>query len=149
MTDVWTTVGILLGILIVKFTDLEIIDPLIAIVVALSIVYTGMRLIIRSTEGLMDTALPEEELKLIKEIIENYKVEGIDYHALYTRKVSSRNFITFHLLFPGNWSIYKSHEIAKKLEKEIADTHAFSDIFIHLEPFNDPEAYDDYLNDKS
>jgi len=148
MTDVLTTVGILLGILIVKFTNWDIIDPLIAIVVALSIVFTGMRLIIRSTEGLMDTSLSDEELKIIKEIIERYKVEGIDYHALYTKKVSSRNFISFHLLFPGNWSIYKSHELAKKIEKEIANSYAFSDIFIHLEPFNDPEAYDDFLENK-
>ncbi|MFC2139003.1 cation diffusion facilitator family transporter [Bacteroidota bacterium] len=145
MTDVWTTVGILVGILIVKFTGFNLIDPIIAIIVSLGIVYTGMKLLIRSTEGLMDTALPEKDLVILKNILDKYKVQGIDYHAIYTRKVSSRSFISFHLLFPSEWTIYKCHEIAKEVEKEINNLYSFSDIFIHLEPFNDPEAYDDFL----
>jgi len=145
MTDVWTTVGILAGILLVKFTSIYLIDPIMAILVAISIVYTGAKLIFRSTQGLMDSALPEKELDIIKEILNSYKNEGIDYHALYTRRASSKNFVTFHLLIPGNWSVTKGHEIAKQIEKKIVDALPFSDIFIHLEPLNDPDALDDFL----
>lgn len=148
MTDVWTTVGILIGILVVKFTGFYIIDPIIAIAVALGIVYTGMKLVIQSAEGLMDTALPEQELATLRAILDKYRAQGIDYHAIYTRRVSSRSFISFHLLFPCKWTIHQCHEIAKEVEKEIAEHFSFADIFIHLEPINDPEAYDDFLDTK-
>lgn len=147
MTDVWTTVGILAGIILVKFTNWYLIDPLMAIVVAISIVYTGTKLIIRSTKGLMDSALSEKEMNLIKEILNRFKDRGIDYHALYTRQASSKRFITFHLLLPGDWTIYKGHEITKQIEKDITEALPVSDIFIHLEPLNDPEALDDFLTD--
>lgn len=146
MTDVWTTVGIIFGILLVKLTNWQLLDPLMAIAVAISIVYTGTKIIIRSTDGLMDTKLSEKELIVIRQILTRYKVEEIDYHALYTRQASSKRFISFHLLFPGDFTIYKAHEISKKIEKEIKAEFPYSDIFIHLEPINDPDAFDDHLS---
>jgi cation diffusion facilitator family transporter len=144
MTDVWTTVGIIVGIGLVKFTNWQLLDPLMAIAVAISIVYTGIKLIIRSTDGLMDTKLTEKELVIIKEILDRYKDQGIDYHALYTRQASSKRFITFHLLFPGDLSVHNAHETAKIIENEISEKLPFSDVFIHLEPLNDPDALDDF-----
>jgi cation diffusion facilitator family transporter len=147
MTDVWTTVGIIIGIILVKVTNWQLLDPLMAIAVAISIVYTGAKLIVRSTDGLMDTKLSEKELILIKQILNRYKEQDIDYHALYTRQASSKSFITFHLLFPGDFTVYKAHEISKKIEAEIVKEFPYSDIFIHLEPINDPDAFDDFLNE--
>jgi len=144
MTDVWTTVGIILGILLVKFTGWYIIDPIMAIAVALSIIYTGSKLIIRSTQGLMDSSLSEKEIEEIKKVLDRFKEQGVDYHALYTRRASAKNFITFHLLLPGDWTIFKGHEITKLIEIEIDERFPNSDIFIHLEPLNDPEAFDDF-----
>jgi cation diffusion facilitator family transporter len=145
MTDVWTTVGILTGILLVKITNWQILDPLMAIAVAISIVYTGLKLIIRSTDGLMDTKLSEKEMTVIKKILDCYKEKGIYYHALYTRQASSKRFITFHLLFPGDMTVHNAHEISKIIEREIVDAFPYSDVFIHLEPLSDPEAFDDFL----
>jgi len=147
MTDVWTTIGIVVGILLVKLTNWQLLDPLMAIGVALSIVYTGAKLIVRSTDGLMDSKLSEKELKLIRKILDRYKEQGIDYHALYTRQSSSKSFITFHLLIPGDLTIYQSHDFSKKIEKEIAAALPYSSVFIHLEPLNDPESFDDHLKE--
>lgn len=147
MTDVWTTLGIVAGIILVKLTNWQLLDPLMAIAVALSIVYTGAKLIIRSTDGLMDSRLSEKELILIRKILDGYKKQGIDYHALYTRQSSSKSFITFHLLIPGDLTIYQAHEYSKTIEKEIMAQLPYSSIFIHLEPSNDPDAFDDHLKE--
>ena len=145
MTDVWTTVGIITGIALVNFTGWQLLDPLMAIAVAISIFYTGTKLVIRSTDGLMDTKLSEKELIAVKEILNRYKDQGIDYHALYTRQASSKRFITFHLLFPGEFSIHRAHEITKNIENEINAKFPYSSVFIHIEPLGDPDAYDDML----
>ncbi len=147
MTDVWTTIGIVAGIILVKLTNWQLLDPLMAIAVAMSIVYTGARLIIRSTDGLMDSRLSVKELKIIRKILDGYKSQGIDYHALYTRQSSSKSFITFHLLIPGDLTIYQAHEYSKIIEKEILAELPHSSIFIHLEPLNDPDAFDDHLKE--
>ena len=145
MTDVWTTIGIIAGIFLVKITGWQLLDPIMAIVVALSIVYTGTKLIIRSTDGLMDTRLSEKELVQIREVLDSYKSAEIDYHALYTRRASAKQFITFHLLFPGDYTVHKAHELTKQIETELKILLPLSDIFIHVEPINDPDAYDDHL----
>jgi cation diffusion facilitator family transporter len=143
MADVWTTIGIIIGIVLVKITNWQLLDPLMAIGVALSIIYTGAKLIVRSTDGLMDSKLTEKELIIIRKILDRYKGQGIDYHALYTRQSSSKSFITFHLLVPGDLTIYKSHEVSKVIEKEIAAELPNSSVFIHLEPINDPDSFDE------
>ncbi len=148
MTDVWTTVGIIAGIFLVKLTNWQILDPLMAIVVAISILYTGAKLIIRSTDGLMDTKLTEKELIRIKQLLDLFIEQDINYHALYTRQASSKRFISFHLLVPGDYTVYKAHELTKEIENELTKEFAYSDIFIHLEPINDPDAFDDFLIDK-
>lgn len=147
MTDVWTTIGIIIGIILVKLTNWQLLDPIIAIAVAMSIIFMGAKLIIRSTDGLMDSKLSEKELILIRKILDGYKKLGIDYHALYTRQSSSKSFITFHLLIPGDLTIYQAHEYSKMVEKEILAELPSSSIFIHLEPLNDPDAFDDHLTE--
>jgi len=146
MTDVWTTVGIIAGIFLVKITDWQILDPIMAILVAISIIYTGIKLIVRSMDGLMDSRISEKEMALIREVLDRYKSEEIDYHALYTRRASSKQFIRFHLLFPGDFTVHRAHEVTKQIEAEIKKLLPYSDVFIHVEPLNDPEAYDDCLN---
>jgi cation diffusion facilitator family transporter len=119
MTDVWTTGGVLVGLLIVKMTGLYWLDPIIAVAVAINIVYIGIKLITRSVSGFMDTTLTEEELGIIQSILEKYEKLGISYHALYTRRSSAMNFITMHVLMPGTWTISKGHEVVKQIEEDI------------------------------
>jgi cation diffusion facilitator family transporter len=147
MTDVWTTVGIVIGIVLVKFTNWQLLDPIMAIAVAISIIYTGAKLIVRSADGLMDTMLSEKDLTLVRQILDKYKQQGLDYHALYTRKAASKNFITFHLLIPGDLTLHEAHEFSKTIEKDIAKELPYSDVFIHLEPLSDPDAFDDVLKE--
>jgi cation diffusion facilitator family transporter len=145
MTDVWTTVGIIAGIIMVKITNWQLLDPLMAIAVGISIIYTGSKLIVRSTDGLMDTKLSEKEMMKIKQILDNHKQNGFDYHALYTRQAASKRFISFHLLFPANFTVHNAHEITKVIEADISAVFPHSDIFIHIEPLSDPDAFDDKL----
>jgi cation diffusion facilitator family transporter len=145
MTDVWTTAGVIAGLLLVKLTGWFILDPLIAVFVAGNIVFTGVRLIRRSVSGLMDEALPDNELKKVKSILDGYEELCITYHSLYTRRAASKNFIFLHLLMPGNWLISRGHEVTKEIEMEIEKALPDSDVFIHIEPLNDPDSFDDYL----
>ncbi|MBN2401321.1 MAG: cation transporter [Spirochaetes bacterium] len=146
ITDVWTTGGVIIGLILVKFTGWIIIDPIIALLVAINIVITGIKLITRSVSGLMDKALSEDKLNAVKEILDKYKCDRIIYHSLYTRTAASKNFIFFHLLMPCNWHISRGHEITKKIENEIKTLLENSDVFIHIEPLNDSDAFDDYLD---
>lgn len=143
MTDVWTTVGIILGIFLVKLTGWQLLDPIMAILVALSIVYTGIKLVFRSMDGLMDSRVSEKDMILIREVLNAYKSDEIDYHALYTRRASAKQFITFHLLFPGEYTVHQAHEVTKKVEADLKLKLPLADIFIHVEPLNDPDAFDD------
>lgn len=144
MTDVWTTVGIIVGIFLVKLTNWQLLDPIMAIIVSISILYTGGKLIVRSTDGLMDTKLSEKELIRIRQILGSFMNHDINYHALYTRQAASKRFISFHLLVQGDCTVYNAHEITKLIEKELLKEYAYADIFIHLEPINDPDAFDDF-----
>ena len=143
LTDVWTTFGVLAGLFFVKLSGWVILDPVIAIAVAFNILYTGTRLIMKSVSGLMDSALPEAELTRIKGILKKYP--GVRFHSLYTRKAGSRDFIFFHLLLPGNWHIMRGHQVTKEIETKIKGVIPDADIFIHVEPLDDPDSFDDYL----
>lgn len=145
LTDVWTTVGVLVGLVVVQLTDFYILDPIIGLLVALNIIYTGVKLIRDSISGFMDTAASEQDEELIKKIINSICKEPIQFHSLYTRQSASKIFITFHLLVPDDWSIAHSHTLTLELENQIKNKFSGSEVFIHLEPLSSPESYDDYL----
>ena len=146
LTDVWTTFGVIAGLFFVKLSGWTILDPIIAIAVAVNILYTGTRLIMRSVSGLMDSALPEKDLAQIKGILRKYP--EVRFHSLYTRKAGSRDFIFFHLLIPGCWHISRGHAVTKEIEAKIRKILPEADIFIHIEPLDDPDSFDDYLEEK-
>jgi cation diffusion facilitator family transporter len=146
MTDVYTTGGVILGLLLVHLTGWVWLDPIIAIAVAINIIFTGLKLIARSVAGLMDEALPPEDIAKIEQILNQYTCQSIQYHALYTRKASSLDYITFHLLVPGTWTVNQGHELTKSIERDLFRKFPQSHILIHLEPNGDPESFDDYLD---
>lgn len=144
MTDVWTSVGIFIAIGIVGFTDWIILDPIIALVVAVSIGWTGYKLIRRSVLGLMDTVIDEESAEKATEILEDYRqAYGIDFHAFRTRKSGARKFIYFHLLVPDDWTVKRGHDLAEEIELKMLDKIPYSAIFVHLEPLEDPASFED------
>ncbi len=145
LTDVWTTFGVIIGLIVVKYTGLIIIDPILGIVVAINIIYTGVKLINDSVSGLMDSALPMQEKNRIMEIVKQSCTNDLEFHSFYTRQAARKSFIFFHLLVPGEWEVLKAHDLTILLEKNIKSEFPHSEIFIHLEPLNVDESYDDYL----
>lgn len=119
MTDVWTSAGVILGIVLVKLSGWIILDPIIAILVALNIIYTGYKLIGKSADGLMDKKIPEEDMKKITDYLDGLKDAEIHYHSLLTRESGQRRFISMHLLLPGAWSVKEAHDQAEIIEQHI------------------------------
>jgi cation diffusion facilitator family transporter len=144
MTDVYTSIGVLLGIALVKLTGWVILDGLVAIGVALNILWAGYQLMHRSAMGLLDPSLPEDELDKIVATLDTLKSQDIEYHSLLTRQAGQRKFIELHILLPGAWTIQKGHELAEKIEKDIRNLFDSPvRVLTHLEPKEDPVSMHD------
>lgn len=143
MTDVWTTAGVLAGIALVWLTGWIRLDPLIALGVAVNILFTGYRLLIRSGRGLLDISLPEEEIKSVRSILNSYEAQGIGYHALRSRQAAARKFMVVHLLVPGTWTISAGHALADQIETQVRQAIPNSNIVTHIEPADDPLSLED------
>jgi cation diffusion facilitator family transporter len=148
MTDVWTSAGIVAGISVVALTGWTRLDPLIALVVAAKILWTGAQLLRRSALGLLDAALPPAEQESIKQILRQFERGGVHYHALRTRHAGSRSFISFHVLVPGDWSVQRGHDLLEDMEREIRAAVPGATVFTHLEPIGDPAAWQDLSLDR-
>jgi cation diffusion facilitator family transporter len=138
MTDVWTSVGVIGGVALAGFTGWALLDPIVAILVALNILWTGYQLVRRSVMGLMDAALPENEQRLIQEIMSKYKEKGVGFHALRTRQAAARRFISVHVLVPGDTTVHDAHHLVEDFEDDIRSSLGGAvTVFTHLEPAED------------
>lgn len=138
MTDVWTSAGVIAGVGLVAWSGWLWLDPVIALLVAANIVWTGYQLMRRSADGLMDHALPAEKLEKIDRLLASYREKGLEFHALRTRQAGSRAFVTLHVLVPGHWTVWKGHDWAGRIEADIRKTLEYADVTTHLEPIGDP-----------
>jgi cation diffusion facilitator family transporter len=138
MTDVWTTAGVVVGIVLVMVTGLERLDPIIALLVAVNIIFTGYRLLVRSGRGLLDQSLAPEELAPVKAILDSYRTEGVTYHALRSRQAAARKFLAVHLLVPGSWTVLQGHQLAEQIETQVRESVSNIAIVTHMEPIEDP-----------
>lgn len=138
MTDVWTSAGVIAGVGLVAWSGWLWLDPVIALLVAANIVWTGYQLMRRSADGLMDHALPAEKLEKIDRLLASYREKGLEFHALRTRQAGSRAFVTLHVLVPGHWSVQEGHDWAGRIEADIRKTLEYADVTTHLEPIGDP-----------
>ena len=143
LTDVWTTLGVFVGVLLVQATGWLSLDPLIALAVAIQILWTGAHLMIRSFEGLMDRAVPDDELAVIASVLDTLRHEGGDYHALRTRVAGARSFVDVHVLVPGGLTVQAGHDLVERLENEIQSKLPHVEVLTHLEPLEDPKSWDD------
>ena len=143
LTDVWTTAGVLVGVLLVSFTGWLRLDPIIAIGVAVQILWTGWHLMARSFQGLMDRAIPDEDRAVIVEVLDRLRHEGGDYHALRTRVAGAKSFVDVHVLVPGKMSVQAGHDLVERLENEIQRRLPHVEVLTHLEPLEDPKSWDD------
>jgi cation diffusion facilitator family transporter len=149
MTDVWTSVGVLVGVGAVGITGWQILDPLIALTVAGWIGFNGYKILKRSALGLIDTALPEQEVAAIQAVLDRNCGSAIKYHALRTRQAGSRSFISMHIQVPGDWSIQKGHDLLEKIEHEIHEVIPSATVFTHIEPLEDPRSWVDQDLDRA
>ncbi len=149
MTDVWTSAGVILGVGLVTITGWQILDPVIALLVALNIIRIAIQLIRRSVDGLMDASLSDEEMEAINTVLANYREKhGIDFHALRTRQAGARHFISVHVLVPGAWTVHDAHHIAEDIEGDIHKVVQNSVAFTHLEPIEDEISHNDICLDR-
>ena len=143
MTDVWTSLGVIIGIWAASTTGWQRLDPIVAIGVALNIVYTGVGILRRSLMGLLDTAIPDELQRGVTDILARHTSGGVRFHALRTRQAGAWRFIDFHVLVPGNWSVKRGHDLLERLEEEVRAAVPNSTVFTHLEPVEDPVSWED------
>lgn len=146
LSDVWTTGGVVIAVLLVYMTGWLWLDPAIAVVVAIQVLFAGWSLIRRSFDGLMDKAIPEAERQAIVAALETVRHEGCDYHLLRTRQAGKKHFADVHLLVPGTISVQAGHDLMERIEREVARTAPPVELLIHLEPLEDPKSWDDPAN---
>ncbi len=149
MTDVWTSAGVIGGVAIAGWTGWDALDPIVAMLVALNIIWTGVRLVRRSASGLMDAALPGAELQLIQGVMDKYHEKGASFHALRTRQAAARRFISVHMLVPGKWTVHDAHHVAEDFEFDVREALGSAvTVFTHIEPVEDEISMDDMFLDR-
>lgn len=144
LTDVWTSVGVLVGVGLVVVTGIEALDPVVAILVGLNIIWQGWQLLDESAGGLMDTAMPREDNEAIAAIVARYRRADVDFHGLRTRTAGHLGFCELHALVPGHWTVTKGHDLVEDLEAALLLEYPDMHVLVHLEPREDPRSYDDF-----
>ncbi len=143
MTDVWTSAGVVVGVLLVALTGWLPLDPIVALLVGANIIWTGWHLISESIDGLMDHALSPEEHDALLKILDEFDSDVVRFHTIQTRVAGHRRFITMHVLVPGAWTIQKGHDLVEQIEARLLTEFDHAEILTHLEPIEDPRSYED------
>ncbi|MFZ4766627.1 MAG: cation diffusion facilitator family transporter [Roseimicrobium sp.] len=148
MTDVWTSVAVVIGVALVAGTGWLWLDPALGLALAGHIVWIGIRLVRESMLGLMDTGLPAEEMAAIHDVLAQYESQGVQHHALLTRQAGAWRFMSVHVLVPGEWTVTRGHELVEQLEKAIRSRVPRLTVLTHLEPLEDPASWEDVQLDR-
>jgi len=144
MTDVWTSAGVVLAVAGVALTGWLWLDPVIALVVAAQILWSGLALLRRSWFGLLDRSLPQPELDALRAVLDRHAAASeVRFHAVRTRQAGVRRFVTMHVLVPGAWSVRRGHDLLERIEDEIRETLPGASILTHLEAVEDPASFGD------
>lgn len=133
-TDVVTSAGVVLGVLLAILTEWWILDPLMAAFVALNILWSGFKVVRESLSGLLDEAVSHETLERVREIIATEAGGAVEAHDLRTRHAGPVIFIEFHLVVPGDITVYAAHEICDRVEDALRAEIEGAKITIHVEP---------------
>jgi cation diffusion facilitator family transporter len=134
--DVYSAAGVLLGLLVVRLTNLVILDPVIALLMAVFVLKAGYDVTIRSIHELTDYALPKEEQEMLNNCIRVHNTQLVDFHAVRSRRAGSERFIDLHIVMPRNYGIEKAHDMCDHLEQDILSQIPNANVIIHPEPCN-------------
>ena len=149
LTDVWTSAGVIVGVGLVYATGWLRLDPLVALAVAVHVVWTGIALVRRSVAGLLDAAIPQADQQEMNKLFAEYaKRYGMAFHAVRTRAAGARRFVTFHMLVPDHWTVAQAHHLSEEIESRIRALVANASIVTHIEPISDPASYEDQELDR-
>jgi len=143
LTDVWTSVGVVIGVGAVALTGWRWLDPGVALLVAANIVWTGVRIVRESVLGLMDTAMVPEERAAVQSALHPHLRDGVQSHALLTRQAGSQRFVSLHVLVPGAWTVQQGHDLVERIEADIRQAVRNVTVLTHLESLDDPASWDD------
>jgi cation diffusion facilitator family transporter len=134
LTDVWTTIGVIIGIGLVKLTGWLILDPIIALMVAAQIIGTGFKLLRQTASELLDQSIATNDLRRITDIFTRYETQGIQFQNLRTRQAGARRFVTFKILVPKDWTVERGHNLCEEVERMIVQDVPQTEVITHLEP---------------
>jgi cation diffusion facilitator family transporter len=134
MSDVVTSAGVLVGLILAIVTGYAILDPLMAIFVAINILFQGYKVISHSVGGLMDRALEQDDIDAVRKAISDNTSGVLDVHDLRTRQAGSAAFVAFHIVVPADMSVSKAHDICDRMEDAIMAILPGASIAIHVEP---------------
>lgn len=143
LSDVITSIGVLIGVTLAWLTHWWILDPLLAIMVALNILWMGVQLLRESSQGLMDTGMTPTELTLIHDIIRTQMGNALQVHDIKTRRAGRVTFIQLHLVVSSTMTVEDAHHICDRIEDSLKETIEGADVTIHLEP--ESEAHNEGL----
>lgn len=142
LTDVVTSAGVLVGIVLVTIFEWDVLDPIVALLVGVNILWTGFKLMRRSVVGILDAALPSTDVEQINAVLDRYRrEESIEFHALRTRESGRQRFIYVHALVPDDWTVKQGHDLTERLKDDLAVALPGATTFAHIEPRNDPASY--------
>jgi len=142
-TDLVTSAGVVVGVLLVGVTGWNWLDPVVALLVGINILWTGWRLVSESASGLMDESLPKEDNARLRQILTDHESDEVHFHAFRTRISGARAFMEFHMLVPGAWSVQRGHDAMEDLIDLIRSEYTELRVIGHLEPIEDPRSYED------
>jgi cation diffusion facilitator family transporter len=147
LTDVWTSAGVVVGVGMVALTGWLALDSLVAIAVAINILWTGGVLVRHSTRGLMDHAMPQPDVDrlvaALKGVSRDYPRGEVTFHAVQTRESGRECFVSMHVLVPGSWTVARGHDLLERIESDVAEAVPGSHVHTHLEPREDPRSYEE------
>lgn len=147
MTDVLTSIGVVVALMFVRITGFECLDPLVAMAIGLNILWTGFRLIRTAYDGLMDRALPDSDQQRLHDAFHGALPEGAQYHALRTRQSGRRIFAEIHLMLPGTTSLHDAHAAGHRMEDAARAVLPDLELTVHHEPIEDQASWEPGRND--
>ena len=150
MTDVFTSIGVIVGIALVAVTGWLPLDSIVALAVGVNILWTGFILVRNAGRGLLDHALPQEEtarvLGVLRDFVGRYPAGELEFHGLQTRESGRDQFVSVHVLVPGSWTVTRAHDLVEEVEAAIKDSLPHAQVHTHLEPCDDPRSHEDYAH---
>jgi cation diffusion facilitator family transporter len=134
LTDVWTSAGVIVGVLLVGLTGWQRLDPIVAALVGVNILVTGFRLVSQSLISLLDAAMPAEDLDRVTAVLDLMRTTEVDFADVRTRESGRHRFVSLTVLVPGAWTVEQGHHLTDDLEAAIAKDLPDTAVQTHLEP---------------